>query len=86
MRNELDSTDLLILETLYKQPNVSVRELCNIALIRAPSAMMYRLRKMEELELLAPPPKTGLHRSRHITKKGITLLEEQRIIPKCKQN
>lgn len=86
MRNEIDTIDLLILKTIYDKSSVSIRELCAITLIRGPSALLYRLRKLEELGLLAPPPKTGQHRSRTITNHGVYVLEEQKVIQKCKKN
>jgi predicted MarR family transcription regulator len=80
MRDEIDHKDLLILSTFYKNPATSVRDICALVLIKAPSAVMYRLRKLEELELLAPPPEGGMHRSRKITSKGTILLEKQGLL------
>jgi predicted MarR family transcription regulator len=70
----------MILKQFHNNPATSVRDICTLILVRAPSAVMYRLKKLEELRLLDPPPAKGMHRSRKITDKGIALLVKQRLI------
>jgi predicted MarR family transcription regulator len=70
----------MILKQFHNNPATSIREICDLILIRAPSAVMYRLEKLEGLELLDPPPAKGMHRSRKITEKGTLLLQSQRLI------
>ena len=86
MRNDIDSSDLLILKTFHERPNVSVKEVGEVILIHSPSSILYKLRKLEELGLIDPPPKSKQHRSRNITEKGIALLEQQGMIRKCRLN
>jgi len=80
MRDEIDHRDLLILSNLYKDKSLSLRDLCKLIIVKNPSGVLYRVRKMEGLGLLAPPPTVGQHRSRVITQRGIDLLKQQRLI------
>lgn len=79
-RNEIDSKDVLLLLALYQKPHSSVRELAQIVLLKSVSPVHARLRFMEGLGLIAPPPSSGMHRSREITDKGIAFLKEIKVI------
>ena len=79
-KNEIDSKDILILMALYQKPWSSVRELADLVLLKSVSPVHNRLRFMEGMGLIAPPPSSMMHRSRTITDKGIVLLKELKLI------
>ena len=80
MRDEIDQSDLMILKFYADNKTPSIRELQKAILFKTASAVMYRLRKLEGLGLLAPPPKYAMHRSRKITEKGLKFMRDKRLI------
>lgn len=79
-KNEIDSKDVLILLELYRRPQVSIRELADLVLLKSVSPVHGRLLFLEKVGLIAPPPSSKMHRSRSITDKGIAFLKELKII------
>lgn len=81
MDNKIDQTDLMILQTLYKKPGTSIRDFKDIIFLKSTSSINYRLRRLEGLGLINPPPTKHMARSRSITEFGIDVLRELKLIP-----
>lgn len=70
----MDTSDLLILHTLSKNPATSLEELAQAIRVNSPTTVYNRLVKLQQMGLVEPPPSKKMARSRKLTKEGQELL------------
>ena len=74
----LDNKDYMILKMLH-DGSPSIPELKDAILVRSTGTVAYRLKQMEDLGLVTQPSKNR-SRSRSVTQRGKTLLQEAGLV------
>lgn len=76
----MDDKDYLILQQLYRNPRISLFELRDILRVHSVATVHNRIKYMEGVGLIAPPPIPKMARSRAVTDNGKLLLVKNGLI------
>lgn len=80
VRSNMDNKDYLILQQLYRNPRVSLTELKNMLQVHSVATVFNRIKEMERVGLIVPPPSPKMARSRTVSIDGKQVLVRNGLI------